>query len=420
MTMWYALVDCNNFYASCEKVCNPALAKRPVVVLSNNDGNVIARCPLAKALGIEMGAPFHQCKDIINRHHVAVFSSNYALYADMSRRVMDTLATCAPYVEVYSIDEAFLLCDVPPAEAQHYALSVREKVMQWTGIPVSVGMGATKTLAKLANHIAKKRTDSGVFVLAGDSYCQSLLETIDIAEVWGIGRRYARMLQSYGIGNVWQLINADDSFIKKKMTVVGLRTVYELRGIPCIGWEDAPPPKKAIVSSRSFGRPVESLHELDQAAAHYSAIAAGKLRRQHCAAGAVTVFVSTNPFKNEPQYSCSATVVLDMHSAYTPDIIAAARTALCSIYREGYRYKKVGIMLTDIIACQELSPTLFTHMYNYEKRYRLMQALDSVNCRHGRGAVYFASEGVIRPWSMRRKYLSPRYTTHWDEIPVVT
>ncbi|MEJ5360992.1 MAG: DUF4113 domain-containing protein, partial [Spirochaetota bacterium] len=201
---------------------------------------------------------------------------------------------------------------------------------------------------------------------------------------------------------------------------VGLRTVYELRGIPCIGWEDAPPPKKAIVSSRSFGRPVESLHELDQAAAHYSAIAAGKLRTQHCAAGAVTVFVSTNPFKNEPQYSCSATVVLDMHSAYTPDIIAAARTALHSIYRQGYRYKKVAIMLTDIIPYQELSPTLFIQMHNYEKRYRLMQALDSVNREHGRGTVYFASEGVACPWSMRRKYLSPRYTTHWDEIPVVT
>ncbi len=418
MTVWYALVDCNNFYASCEKVCNPALWNRPVVVLSNNDGNVIARCPLAKALGIAMGAPFHQCKETIARHHVAVFSSNYALYGDMSRRVMDTLATCAPYVEVYSIDEAFLLCDVPVAEAEDYARSIKQKVLQWTGIPVSVGMGATKTLAKLANHIAKKRTHHGVFVMAGDSYCKSLLETIDIAEVWGIGFRYARMLQSHGIYNVWQLINADDSFIKKKMTVVGLRTVYELRGIPCIGWEDIPPPKKAIVSSRSFGKPVESLHELTQAAAHYSAIAAGKLRRQHSAAGAVTVFVSTNPFKDEPQYSSSATVVLDMHTAYTPDIIAAAHAALHTIYREGYRYKKAGIMLTDIVPSQELSPTLFMHMQRYEKRHQLMQTLDSINSKYGRGTVYFASEGIARPWSMRRCYLSPRYTTHWDELPV--
>ena len=418
--MWYALVDCNNFYASCEKVCNPALAKRPVVVLSNNDGNVIARCALAKALGIAMGAPFHQCKEIIARHNVAVFSSNYALYGDMSRRVMETLATCAPYVEVYSIDEAFLLCDVPLAEATDYALQVKRRVMQWTGIPVSVGMGATKTLAKLANHIAKKRTQSGVFILAGDSYCQSLLETIDIAEVWGIGSRYARMLRQYGICNVWQLIHADDSFIKKTMTLIGLRTVYELRGIPCIQWEDAPPPKKAIVSSRSFGSPVTEYAQLKEAAAHYSAIAASKLRRQQGAAGAVTVFVSTNPFKDEPQYSSSATVVLDMHSAYTPDIIAAAHTALWSIYRQGYRYKKVGIMLTDIVPSQELSPTLFTCMNNYEKRYRLMQALDSVNRQHGRGAVYFASEGAVKPWAMRKRYLSPRYTTHWDEIPVVT
>lgn len=418
--MWYALVDCNNFYAACEKVCNPALAHRPVVVLSNNDGNVIARCPLAKSLGIEMGAPFHKCKDIINRYNVAVFSSNYALYGDMSRRVMDTLATCAPYVEVYSIDEAFLLCDVPLREAEDFARSVKQKVLQWTGIPVSVGMGATKTLAKLANHIAKKRTQNGVFVLGGDSYCESLLATVDVEEVWGIGRRFAQMLRAHGISTVWQLIHADDSFIKKKMTVVGLRTVYELRGIPCIGWEDAPPPKKAIVSSRSFGRPVESVHELDEAAAHYSAVAAGKLRRQQSAAGAVTVFVSTNPFKDEPQYSSSATVVLDVHSAYTPDIISAAHTALHTIYRQGYRYKKVGIMLTDIVPSQELSPTLFLHVDNYQKRYRLMQTLDSVNREHGRGTVYFASEGVVRPWSMRRKFLSPRYTTHWDEIPVVT
>ncbi len=418
--MWYALVDCNNFYASCEKVCNPALAHRPVVVLSNNDGNVIARCPKAKSLGIAMGAPFHQCKDIITRHNVAVFSSNYALYGDMSRRVMDTLATCAPHVEVYSIDEAFILCDVPFKEAEEYARSVKQKVLQWTGIPVSVGMGATKTLAKLANHIAKKSTQNGIFVLGGDSYCKSLLETINTAEVWGIGSRYARMLQGYNICNVWQLMQADDSFIKKKMTVVGLRTVYELRGIPCIGWEDAPPPKKAIVSSRSFGRPVESVYELDEAVAHYSAIAAGKLRRQQSAAGTVTVFVSTNPFKDEPQYSSSATVVLDVHSAYTPDIIAASHTALHTIYRQGYRYKKVGVMLTDIVSSQELSPTLFLSMHNYQKRYRLMQTLDSVNREHGRGTVYFASEGMVRPWSMRRKFLSPRYTTHWDEIPVVT
>ncbi|MGQ9841971.1 MAG: Y-family DNA polymerase [Spirochaetota bacterium] len=418
--MWYALVDCNNFYASCQKVCNPALVNRPVVVLSNNDGNIIARCALAKALGIEMGVPFHQCKGILAKHNVAVFSSNYALYADMSRRVMETLTTCAPYVEVYSIDEAFLLCDVPFSQAEGYALDIRRKVLQWTGIPVSVGMGATKTLAKLANHIAKKRIQNGVFILAGDSYCQSLLETIDIAEVWGIGSRYARMLRKHGICTVWQLIHADDSFIKKTMTVVGLRTVYEIRGIPCIQWEDAPPPKKAIVSSRSFGSPVTEHAQLKEAAAHYSAIAASKLRRQHGAAGAVTVFVSTNPFKDEPQYSSSATVVLDVHSAYTPDIIAAAHTALGKIYRQGYRYKKVGIMLTDIVHSQELSPTLFTHMHRYEKRYLLMQALDGVNREHGRGAVYFASEGVVRPWAMRRQYLSPRYTTHWDEIPVVT
>lgn len=418
--MWYALVDCNNFYASCQKACNPALAKRPVVVLSNNDGNVIARCSLAKALSIEMGAPFHQCKEIIAKHNVAVFSSNYALYGDMSRRVMDTLATCAPYVEVYSIDEAFLLCDVPLAEATDYAMQIKRKVLQWTGIPVSVGMGATKTLAKLANHIAKKRTQNGVFILAGDSYCQSLLKTIDIAEVWGIGSRYARMLQKHGIHTVWQLIHANDSFIKKTMTLVGLRTVYELRGIPCIQWEDAPPPKKAIVSSRSFGIPVTEHAPLKEAAAHYSAIAASKLRRQQGAAGAVTVFVSTNPFKDEPQYSSSATVVIDVHSAYTPDIIAAAHTALGRIYRQGYRYKKVGIMLTDIVHYQELSPTLFTHMHRYEKRYLLMQALDSINREHGRGTVYFASEGVVKPWAMRRQYLSPRYTTCWDEIPVVT
>ena len=416
----YALVDCNNFYASCEKVCNPALWGKAVVVLSNNDGNVIARSPEAKTLGIAMGAPFYQCTNIIRKHHVAVFSSNYALYGDMSRRVMDTLATCAPYMEVYSIDEAFLLCNVPLCQAERYALQVKHTVLQWTGMPVSVGMGATKTLAKLANHIAKKRTQSGVFIFSGDSSLyKDLLMRIDVQEIWGIGGRYARMLRRHGIDTVWQLICADDSFIKKTMTIVGLRTVYELRGIPCINTEDAPPPKKCIVSSRSFGKPVTECNELQEAAAHYASIASQKLRKQHGAAGVVTVFVSTNPFKDEPQYSSAATITLDMHSCYTPDIIAAAQTALHRLFRSGYRYKKVGIMLTDIVASQELSPTLFLPAQSYERRYNLMQTLDSVNAALGRGAVYFASEGVQRQWAMRRRYLSPRYTTHWDEIPLV-
>jgi len=416
----FALVDCNNFYVSCERVFDPSLAGRPVVVLSNNDGNVVARSNEAKALGVPFAAPAHECAPLVKRHNMAVFSSNYALYGDMSQRVMSIVAGFAPEMEIYSIDEAFLsLGDLAGVDPLDYAARIRETVRRWTGIPVSVGIAPTKTLAKLANRLAKRDPAcGGVLALDGRSDLDAILDGVATGDVWGVGPRYSAMLARHGIRTARELRDASDAFVRKRMTVTGLRTVHELRGRSCIELEGAAPPKKGIVSSRSFGRPVVELAELSEAVASYTARAAEKLRRQRSTASLMCVFLSTNPFRDDPQYYNIITRRLPAPTADTAELIRHARADLERIYRPGFRYKKTGVFLSEIVPADSLQLDLFAAAEPSEERARLMATVDIINARLGRGAVYYAAEGVRKAWRMRQERLSRRFTTCWDELPV--
>lgn len=415
------LVDCNNFYVSCERVFRPELRTRPVVVLSNNDGNVVALSNEVKEMGLPFGAPFFKVKELIRGNRVAVFSSNYTLYGDMSRRVMECLARFSPEMEVYSIDEAFLSLGGMRVDPVEYGRMIRDSVGQWTGIPVSIGIAPTKTLAKLASRIGKKDPASrGVFDLVDRGRVDGVLEATDAGDVWGVGHQYRQLLRRNGILTARQLRDAPDKWVRRNMTIMGLRTVWELRGVPCIPFDELPAPKKGIVSSRSFGRPVESIDELRQAVAAYVSRAAEKLRAQKSVAGSVTVFISTNRFKeDDPQYSSGVSCRLPVPSSYTPRLIQVAGRLLEGIYRRGYRYKKAGVMLYEIMQEGDAQLDLFSRFHDTDRTRRLMGVVDGVNRDLGRHTLHFAAEGIIRPWQMRREFLSARYTTHWDEIPVV-
>ena len=416
----FALVDCNNFYVSCERVFNASLDMQPVVVLSNNDGCVIARSNEAKALGIKMGAPFFLNRELFKKHVVRFFSSNYSLYGDMSCRVMNTLQQFTPDLEIYSIDEAFLSLN-GFTDLAHYGQVIRATVKQHTGMPVSIGIAPTKTLAKVANKIAKKDAAlQGVLDLTTVEGIDSLLETVAVADIWGVGYRYAAMLQRHGIINACQLKNADDAFIQKHMTIVGLRTVHELRGESFIELEQSPPPKKAIGSSRSFGVPVEDIEELLESVSDYVSRAAEKLRRQNCAASTLQVYLTTNRFKDEPQYANCVSCTLPTPSSYTPELIACAQACLRKIYRKGYRYKKTGILLTGLTPANGLQLNLFAeHRGNFSNQKAIMRAVDALNERYGRNTVQFASSGINKRWKMLQSYKSPCFTTRWSELPTV-
>ncbi len=412
----YFLVDCNSFYVSCERVFRPDLRGRPVVVLSNNDGNVVALSREAKDLGLPFGAPFFKVREMARAHRVAVFSSNYTLYGDISRRVMDSLSRFAPAMEVYSIDEAFLRVggggDIPAL-----AREVRAKVQQWTGVPVTVGAGPTKTLAKLASRMGKRDPAcGGVFEIPGGA--DDILERAPVEDVWGVGPAYRGLLAAHGITTARRLRDAPERWVKRHMTITGLRTVMELRGVPCLSLDELPPPKKGIVCSRSFGRPVEDLAGLSEAVASYAARGAEKLRRQGSVASELMVFLSTNRFRDEPQYHPAASCRLTVPTAHTPWLLSVARRVLEGIYRPGYRYKKAGVMYMGIVPLGDIQLGLFDPPRDTGRARRLMETVDGINRVMGSGAVYFAAQGVTRPWSMRREFLSPRYTTHWDEIPV--
>ncbi len=415
----YALVDCNSFYASCEKVFLPHLSDRPVVVLSNNDGNVVALSAEAKKLNIPFGAPFFEWKEFMEKNGVAVFSSNYTLYGDMSRRVMDTLAEFTPELEIYSIDEAFLSLHGVRGDLTSYGDEIRTTARKWLGIPVSIGIGSTKTLAKLANKIAKKK-DIGVFNFADCSNVDAVLDRIGVRNVWGVGGRYEKMLNDNGIHSVRQLRDAPDKWVKKRMTIAGLRTVMELRGIPCLSLDEVPSVRKEIISSRSFGKPVEEFSDLREALSTYVSRAAEKLRSQHGLASQMTVFITTNRFmKHEPQYSKGIVSNFPSPISYTPFFIHCASRLLEEIYRRGYRYKKVGVILSGIVPDGNAQLDLFTRFQDTERSRRLMMTMDRVNREMGRSTLYFAAAGIQKPWEMRRLFLSPCYTTRWDDIPLV-
>ena len=421
MQRYFAIVDCNNFYASCERVFNPKLEGKPIVVLSNNDGCVVAASKEAKALGLTLGTPAFKNEKMFTKYNVQIFSSNYALYGDLSARVMETLRQFSPDMEVYSIDEAFLeLTGMEHEDLRKLGRKIKTTVEQWTGIPVSVGIAPTKTLSKVANRAAKKIAEfAGVCVLGDEESIKQVLERVEVEDIWGVGWQYSKMLKRNGIYNAYQLRGVHDAWAQKKMTVMGLNTVRELRGIPCFEIEDAPPPKKAIVCSRSFGRPVEDLGELKEALASYVTTASEKLRSQNSVASMIQVFMGTNHFKDEPQYSNHTMFELPVPTAFTPDLIHFALRTLEKIYRSGFRYKKVGVMLAGIFADGQHQYNLFEQRKYDNKQKDLMRRIDALNVRMGKDTITYGASGIKRPWTMRRQKLSPSYTTDWLQLPPV-
>lgn len=416
----FALVDCNNFYASCERVFKPELNGKPIVVLSNNDGNVIARSKEAKALGVEMTAPLFKIKSFLEKNHIHIFSSNYALYGDLSERVMNTLAEFVPRIEVYSIDEAFLdfsgfiYKDLATLNQQ-----IRQSVKQNVGIPVSIGVAPTKTLAKIANHVAKQQfPEKGVFVANDAQTIEQMLQVFPVDRVWGIGRNHTKFLQKRGIESAWQLAQASDSFVQKNMTVIGLRTVKELRGESCLQMEDVTPPRKGIITSRSFAKTTDDLNLLKEYIATYASRAAEKLRLQNSCTTLVHVSLRTNRFnRNAPQYSKSCSIQLPTGSNDSSEVVRYAHRALEKIYLPNYQYKKAQVSLTGLIPKQEVQNDLFSYKapQEQEKQEKLMQMLDKVNTKLGRDKVKLAALGSDK-WKSHAQYMSPRYTTRWEDI----
>ncbi|MFH1379381.1 MAG: Y-family DNA polymerase [bacterium] len=418
----FALVDCNNFYVSCERVFNPKLTGKPVIVLSNNDGCVVSRSNEAKALGIKMGTPAFKCEDLIIKHGIKVYSSNYALYGDMSSRVMNTLKSFSPAIEIYSIDEAFLSFDgFLHKNLTMYGQQIRRTVAQWTGMPVSIGIGPTKTLAKIAGKLAKRIPEyNGVFDITNHPDIDVLLDSIDVSDIWGVGYQYTNMLKRYGIRTALQLISLPDRWIQKHMTIMGLRMVKELKGISCIALEDMASPKKAILSSRSFGMPITARFHLAEAIALHASRAAEKLRFQGSAASLLQVFITTDPFKKEEaQYFNCVSVHLPVPTAYTAELIKHAHYGLKKIFRSGFKYRKGGVILTGIVPHDQIQLNLFVASgpKQYNQRKSLMQAIDAINMQWGNDSVKYAATGVNQqPWQMKQTMRSPRFTTVLSEI----
>ena len=408
----FALVDCNNFYVSCERVFNPSLIGKPVVVLSNNDGCAIARSKEAKAVGIPMGAVAFEYREIFEKLEIIACSSNYPLYGDMSRRFMQTLQLFSPEVEVYSIDEAFLR--LTPENVAPLIASGRQTVLQHTGLPVSIGIGPTKTLAKLANHLSKSNsTLQGVYVLTADQ--EELFRSLSVDKIWGIGRQLSLLLTNHGLKTVWDLRNADDTWIKKNMSVVGLRTVWELRGISCLEMDEVIPQKKSIMSSKSFGKAVLEWNDLAEAIATYTARAAEKMRRQGSLASAIGVMIESKRNYAMGTYYNQAFLTLPTPSAYTPDLISYAKQLLRPLFKQGLRYKKVGIFLNGLVSDNSFQTDLFTPFAS-PKQQTLMHLIDSTNKKYGRKILKLAAEGTKQPWKMKQLLVSPRFTTRWDEL----
>lgn len=415
-----ALVDVNNFYVSCERVFCPALRGQPVVVLSNNDGCVVARSDEAKALQIGMGQPVFEIRDLIRKNGVQVFSSNYALYGDMSSRVMNTLRQFAPAMEVYSVDESFLDFDgMERFDLSAHARNIRKTVWRWVGVPVSVGVAPTKVLAKIANHLAKKdKQGEGFRVLAG---CwDAELKTIEVNDVWGIGGQYAAFLQRHGVKTAYDLAQANDAWVRKHLTVVGLRIKQELQGFPCIDLETDVPAKKNVGTTRTFKEPLTTKAELGEALADFAARCGEKLRRQQSSAAILTAYAETNHIaQNEPQYSRSFAVTFTTPTNSTLLLVNAAKFVLGKIFREGFRYKRAGVLLGGLVN-QSTGQTSLFDTVDHAKHARLMSALDTLNTRFGRNTVRTAAQtigGSVRLTQQNR--LSPCYTTRWRDALTV-
>ena len=434
----YGLVDCNNFYVSCERVFNPSLRGKPVVVLSNNDGCIIARSNEAKAIGIPMGAPLHLYKTLIKQNKIFTYSSNYTLYGDMSSRVMSVLNYFIPNIEIYSIDEAFLnLKNFNIQSLQDEMFKIRERIYQWTGIPVSIGIGPTKTLAKLANKIAKKNSSNGVYILTVSTQLTHILSDMKLEDIWGVSKGWGNRLRSIGINNPRQLQQANPRQIRTLISVVGERIIYELRGQSCLALEEVIN-KKSITVSRSFGNMINDKDSLKKALANYAARAAEKLRYQDSVCGGIYVFINTNRFRERDlQYSNSATINFDELTDSTTIIIEKSFKLLENLYRPKYNYKKIGVTLIGLKQKDDgssdnyiIQGSLFIH--NADQQIHMsrscdrMKLIDNINAKMGKMTIFHGSQGVIKnsrniksetdKWRMRSCYKSPFYTTNWDDI----
>lgn len=415
----YGLCDCNNFYASCERVFRPDLVGRPVVVLSNNDGCIIARSNEAKALGIGMGQPFYQVRPLIERGQVAVFSANFALYGDMSRRVMATLRALVPGIEVYSIDEAFFDLRGVDGPFDELGRSIGRTIRRNTGIPVSIGIAPTKTLAKIASKLAKQypRLEGCCYMHRAEDI-DKVLGCFPLRDVWGIGRRYGRMFDRMGLVTAHQFVELPQEWVRARMGITGLRTWNELRGVECISFEQMPQRKQQITVSRSFPREIYTLEELERIVAEFASMCAEKLRAEHSVCREVQCYLLTNRHREEqPQRCVTGLSLIPDPTDSSLELVRQARIALRQIFQPGYGYKKAGVLLAQITPASELQGSLFTPA-EHEKHARLMKVLDAVNKSCGKGRLVVAAQGT-EPFRMNREHLSPRYTTDWRELLVV-
>ena len=411
-----ALADCNNFYASCERVFNPQLKNKPVIVLSNNDGCVIARSNEAKALKIKMGEPAFKIKSIIEQNDIYVFSTNFALYGDMSNRVMSILEEMMPSLEIYSIDEAFM--DFRGiSDSLKFASQIKEKVTKSTGIPISIGVAKTKTLAKIANHIAKKYSTNNVFVMTRNEEILKILKKFPISKIWGIGNSHSRMLNSYGVKTAYDFITLDENWVQKKMTITGLKILRELKGNTCFSIDLYPQRKKSICTSRTFTTDINDIVLLEESIANHATRCAEKLRKDKSCAKYIGVLLNTNPFgKLENYYNGYKSIMLETSTNDSIEIIKASNKLLKSIYKKGYNYKKSGVILRNIIPENQVQLNLFNNSKNYSRRKELFKRVDFINQTMGQDKVKLLAQGISRRWKLKQENLSPCYTTRWNEL----
>ena len=410
----FALVDCNNFYVSCERVFNPVLQGKPVVVLSNNDGCIIARSEEAKRLGLQMAEPAFQKSKFLKDNNVQVFSSNYTLYGDMSARVIETLSHFAPEIEIYSIDEAFLNIAGFTGDLEDLSTKIIATVKQNTGIPISVGIGPTKTLAKIANKAAKQT--GGIFIIQNKRQSDALIRNTPIEKVWGIGRQYAKLLHQNNVKTAYDFTQLDDNWLRMKMKVMGLRIKRELLGEPCIALELIIPAKKAIATTRAFGKKTSELNYITEAVSTYAVRCAEKLRKQNSVANLLTVFIHTDPFNlNEPQINKSKTITLPLASNDSIELVKYANVCLNAIFSPEFRYKKAGVIVDGLQNKTQVQGNIFDKT-DRKKQHKLFQTIDKLNYEFGRDKIKLAVQGDGKEWKLRQEKLSKRYTTNWNEI----
>ncbi|MDA9624048.1 Y-family DNA polymerase [Pelagibacteraceae bacterium] len=412
-----ALIDCNSFYVSCERLFNPKINNKPVVVLSNNDGCVISRSTEAKKIGIKMGEPYFKVKELVRKNNVHIFSSNYALYGDISRRVMKTLKSFSDKIEIYSIDEAFVdLSHVEDKEVENYGKEIRERILKWTGIPTSVGISNTKTLSKVANHIAKKNK-TGVIYLKEN--IDKNLKNFHISDIWGVGKQLSKLYIKNGIDTAYKLKNISNTWVKKSTNVLGAKTVMELRGITCIDLETQEIKRKSCCVSRSFGKKVESLEKLQESVTTHCLNAAEKIRNDNQITKSITVFIRTSPFdKYRKYYSNSITIDLPMATSNSLELVKIAIIGLKKIYKYGYFYQKAGIILSKLTESSENEFNLLAPIME-NKSQTLMKAIDFTNAKYGKNSISIAQAGINNTWKMRREHYSKIDTASFCDLPTI-